>query len=89
MIDDAKQKFDWRMAGFTFLLVAAQGFIQWGVIVTKVDDLERRLERVEAKVDEKFLTREEFEKRHQELQRRVEEQREQIQELLLEDRKRR
>jgi predicted nuclease with TOPRIM domain len=78
-----RRHFDWRMAGVTFLIVAGQGAIQYGVIVTKMSEFERRMEHVEAKIDDKMMTRDEFEKRHQDLERRVEDLRERVQQLEL------
>jgi len=78
---DEHKPFDWKMAGATFFMVAAQGLVQYGVIVTQVSDLTKRVDRLEQKIDDRMLPREEFEKRHQELERRVEELRERIQQL--------
>jgi predicted nuclease with TOPRIM domain len=74
-------RFDWRMAAVTFLMVAGQGAIQYGVIKTNQEDLARRMERVEGKIDDKMLPRDEFEKRHEDLRRQVEELRERVQAL--------
>jgi predicted nuclease with TOPRIM domain len=80
---DDHRPFDWKMAGATFVMVAAQGLIQYGVIVTQVSELQRRVDRIEQKIDDKMMPREEFEKRHTELERRMEELRERVQQLEL------
>ena len=82
--DRRKYRFDWKMAAVTFAMVAGQGLIQYGVVVTKMADLERRMERVEQKIDDKMLTRDEFDKRHEDLRRQVEDLRERVQTLELE-----
>lgn len=71
--DEAKNKFDWKSAGLTFLLVAAQGFVQYGVITAKMDEYSRRIESLEKKMDDRTLSRDEFEKRHAEVERRLSE----------------
>lgn len=76
-----RKPFDWRMAGATFLMVAGQGLIQYGVITTQVAELNRRVERIEQKMDDKMMPRDEFEKRHQDLVQRVEELRERVQQI--------
>ncbi len=65
----------------TFLLVAGGALVQWGVVVTQVQDMVRRQDRMEMKLDDKMMPRDEFEKRHQELEKRVEELRERVQEM--------
>lgn len=71
----------------TFILVAGQGLVQYGVIVTQVGELQRRVDRIEGKIDDKMLPREEFEKRHLELEKRVEELRERVQQMEFQQRK--
>lgn len=80
---DEHKPFDWKMFGATFIIVAAQGLVQYGVIVTEVNELTRRMNRMEQKLDDKMLPRDEFEKRHQDLERRFEELRERVQQLEL------
>lgn len=77
-------KFDWRMFLGMFVMVAGQGLVGYGVIKTQIEDMARRMERVEQKIDDKMLTRDEFEKRHQDLRREVEDLRERVQILELE-----
>jgi predicted nuclease with TOPRIM domain len=74
-------RFDWKMAAVTIATIIGQGAIQYGVVTTKMSDLERRMERVEQKIDDRMLPREEFEKRHEDLRKLFEELRERVQQL--------
>lgn len=86
-MSDERKPFDWRMFFATFALVAAQGLIQYGVIVTQVSELQRRVDRIEGKIDDKMMPRDEFEKRHLELEKRFEELRERVQQIEIQERK--
>jgi dsDNA-specific endonuclease/ATPase MutS2 len=79
--DRRSYKFDWRMFIGMFVVVVGQGAIQYGVIKTNQEELARRMEHVEQKIDDKMEPRDEYEKRHEDLRREVEDLRERVQQL--------
>lgn len=78
---DEKRKFDWRTILATGVLLIAQGAIQWGIITTQINELTRRVEKIEQKLDDTMMPRREFEMRHQDLAKEVEDLRERVQRL--------
>lgn len=81
MPESEKRRFDWRTVGIMFLMLVGQGAVQYGIITTQINELTRRVEKIEQKLDDRMMPRDEFEKRHQDLERRVEELRERVQQL--------
>lgn len=79
--DRRAYKFDWRMLTGVFVMVAIQGLIGIGIIKTEMAEITRRMERVEQKIDDKMLTRDEFEKRHEDLRKQFEDLRQRVQAL--------
>lgn len=61
----------WAEFGFGVLAFVVGAAVTWGVLKTKIDEHEKRLESYGRKIDGK-IDRTEFETRHQELIRRIE-----------------
>lgn len=81
---DEKRRFDWRTIIVVLVMLLGQTVFEYGVMVTQINDLSRRVERIEQKLDDRMLPRDEFEKRHQDLEKRVEDLREREQQLEME-----
>lgn len=65
-------RFDWKMGLLLLAGWSGSWLIQVGSTNTKLDDHARRLDNIEHRLEERSLSREEFDKRHSELERRVE-----------------
>jgi hypothetical protein len=74
-------RFDWRMAGLVIFAWIGSALIQWGTTSATLTDHARRLDIIERRMEERSIAREEYEKRHEDLARRVEENRRMIQDL--------
>jgi len=55
----------------TPILVIIGFAVQWGIFANQISELTRRIGVLEEKIDNRMMSRDEFEKRHAELERRV------------------
>lgn len=62
----------------TAVLVVVGFAVQWGIFANQIGELTRRITVLEEKIDNRLMSRDEFEKRHAELERRVEVLEEQV-----------
>lgn len=67
------RKFDWRTSAITVGAVLVTAFIQWGVMSAQIADHSRRLDLMEHQLSERSVAREEYDRRHEDLIRQVEE----------------
>jgi hypothetical protein len=65
-------KFDWRVIAGGFLLIFIQGLIWAGVFWSTLSDHSRRLDLIEKRQEDNYLSRTEYERRHEDLRREVE-----------------
>jgi septal ring factor EnvC (AmiA/AmiB activator) len=75
------KKFDWRMAAFVVLSWLASACIQYGITEATMVDHSRRLDSIEHRLDEKSITREEYDRRHEDLIRQMGELRTEVLDL--------
>lgn len=73
MSEDRNGRFDWRTILVTAAIIIGQGAVQYGIISAKMEEYSRRIESLEKKMDDRTLSRDEFEKRHAEVERRIQE----------------
>lgn len=78
---NGRAKFDLRTVIVTAAIVVGQGLVQWGIFSTTLAEHTRHLELqdkqielMQKRMDERSVAREEYERRHVELQERVREQ---------------
>jgi hypothetical protein len=80
--DEAKNgKFDWRVVMVTVFLVVGQGLIQWVITYATLSDHSRRLDGIEKRAEERTVAREEYERRHEDMQKQLEQMRQEMHEL--------
>jgi len=75
------KSFDWRTVAVTGALIIGQGLIQWGITSTTLTDHSRRLDLLEKRMEERSVARDEYERRHSDLQDKVREQETRLREL--------
>lgn len=85
---NGKTKFDWRMGVFILAGWVGLGLIQWGTTATQISDHARRIELLEHQIAERSVAREEYDRRHEDLIRQVEELRKDVREEELHERER-
>jgi hypothetical protein len=78
---NGKGKFDWRMAIVIVAGWIALGLIQWGTTSTQIADHARRIELIENQLAQRSIAREEYERRHEDLTKQVEQDHLDIREL--------
>lgn len=78
---NGKPKFDWRTSVVTVGAVLVTAFIQWGVMSAQITDHSRRLDLIEHQINERSIAREEYDRRHEDLIRQVEEVRKELENL--------
>jgi hypothetical protein len=78
---NGRAKFDWRMGLFVLAGWIGLGLIQWGTTSTQIADHARRIEIMEHQIAERSVAREEYDRRHEDLIRQVEEVRKELQDL--------
>ena len=76
-----KPRFDWRMGLFVLAGWIGLGLIQWGTTATQISDHARRIELIEHQIAERSVAREEYDRRHEDLIRQVDELRKEMQDL--------
>lgn len=75
------KKFDWRTSAVTVAAVLVTAFIQWGVMSAQIADHSRRLDLIDRQLSERSVAREEYDRRHEDLIRQVEELRQNQREM--------
>jgi hypothetical protein len=82
MSDEPKNgKFDWRVVAVTVVLIVGQGLVQWGITYATLSDHSRRLDGIEKRAEERTVAREEYERRHEDMQKQLEQMRQEMHEL--------
>jgi chromosome segregation ATPase len=88
MAENGNGKFDWRVVGLSLALILGQGLILGGIFWATLQEHARRLDENQAEVkqiqrrmEERSVAREEYERRHDDLQKQVEANRQAIREL--------
>lgn len=66
-------KLDWRPVLLSVTLVIGQGLVQWGITSATLTEHSRRIELIEKRMEERSVAREEYERRHSDLQEQVRE----------------
>lgn len=79
--ENSNTKFDWRVVAASVVLVLGQGLIQYGITTATLVEIQRRLDIIEKRMDERSVAREEYERRHEDLTRQVQELRTEVREL--------
>ena len=79
--DPNGKRFDWRPLLSSGILVLGGWAVQWGIISATLNDHSRRLDLIEKRADERTVAREEYERRHEDLLKQVQELRQQIREI--------
>ena len=78
---NGKKRLDW----LTIMIViggwAGMGLIQWGTTATQIADHSRRIEIIEHQIAERSVAREEYDRRHEDLMKQVEQDHQDIREL--------
>jgi uncharacterized protein HemX len=74
-------KFDWRTSAVTVLVVLITALIQWGVMSAQITDHARRLDLIEHQLSERSVAREEYDRRHEDLIRQIEELRKELEDV--------
>jgi hypothetical protein len=65
-------KFDWRVLIGGFVLIVLQGLIWAGIFWSTLSDHSRRLDLIEKRQEDNYLSRAEYERRHEDLRHEVE-----------------
>lgn len=71
----------WLPFIFSILLVIVSAAVQYGITSTTLSEHTRRIELLEKRMEERSVARDEYERRHEDLQRLVREQEQRIREL--------
>jgi hypothetical protein len=79
-------KFDWRGSLFTVGAVIVTAAIQWGVLSAQISDHSRRLDLLEHQISERSVAREEYDRRHEDLIRQLEQLRKELEDVRVEQR---
>lgn len=74
-------KFDWRVVAVSIALVLGQGLVQYGITTATLVELQRRLDIIDKRMDERSVARDEYERRHEDLTKQVQELRTEVREL--------
>lgn len=74
-------RFDWRVLLASVLLLLIQGLVFAGIFYSTLTDHSRRLDLIEKRQEDNYLSRTEYERRHSDLQETVKEQGDRIREL--------
>jgi len=69
---NGRSKFDWRTSIVTVAAVIITAAIQWGVVSAQITDHSRRLDIIEQRMAERYINREEYDHRHDDLIRQLE-----------------
>lgn len=72
-MSDTERKFEFNLKtiGVTAALIVGQGLVQYGITSTTIADHTRRIELMEKRMEDKSLARDEYERRHNDLQQKV------------------
>jgi hypothetical protein len=74
-------KFDWRTSLVTVVVVIITAAIQWGVLSAQITDHSRRLDLLEHQLSERIVSREEYDRRHDDLIRQLEQVRKELEDM--------
>jgi len=75
------KRFDWRPILVSGAIVLGGWAVQWGITSATLAEHTRRIELLEKRMEERSVAREEYERRHIELQDQVKEQEKRLREL--------
>ena len=78
---NGKSKFDWRTSVVTVVVVLVTAAIQWGVLSAQITDHGRRLDLLDRQISERSVARDEYDRRHEDLIRQIEEVRKELEDL--------
>jgi chromosome segregation ATPase len=78
---NGRSRFDWRTSAVTVAAVLVTAFIQWGVMSAQIADHSRRLDLIDRQLTERSVAREEYDRRHEDLIRQVDELRKELQDF--------
>jgi uncharacterized protein HemX len=70
-----------RTSAVTVLVVLITALIQWGVMSAQITDHARRLDLIEHQLSERSVAREEYDRRHEDLIRQIEELRKELEDV--------
>jgi hypothetical protein len=80
-MNEDSRRFDWRTVAIMVGAMVASTAVQWGVFTSKLEEHGRRLEKIERILEDRSISKDEYERRHDDLSKRVEENKEAIKEL--------
>lgn len=72
-MSDTNGRFDMRPVWVSVGLVLVQGMILGGIFYATLTDHSRRLDLIEKRADERTVAREEYERRHEDMQKQIQE----------------
>jgi chromosome segregation ATPase len=88
MNGNGTKRFEWRTVVISGIVVGSGWLVQWGISTAKLAEHDRQLEEIkahiaviEARQEQNLLSRTEYDKRHEDLIRQVEELRQEVREL--------
>jgi hypothetical protein len=76
-----ERKFDWKTSAITVAAVLISALIQWGVMSAQITDHSRRLDLIEHQLSERSVAREEYDRRHEDLIRQIDELRKELEDM--------
>ena len=78
-------KFDWKSSAITVGAIIVTAAIQWGVLSAQISDHSRRLDLLEHQISERSVAREEYDRRHEDLIRQVDELRKELEDVRVQE----
>lgn len=79
--DNGKSRFDWRGSLLTVGAIVVTAAIQWGVLSAQIADHSRRLDLLEHQISERSVAREEYDRRHDDLIRQIDQLRKELEDV--------
>jgi hypothetical protein len=77
-------KFDWKTSAITVGVIIVTAAIQWGILSAQLADHSRRLDLLEHQIGERSVAREEYDRRHEDLIRQMDQLRKELEDLRVE-----